>query len=427
MSEETGWETVAVLDDEVHDAVARGRSARITWASDIAPRPVVWAWQDDGAGRIPAGALVVAAGREGTGKSSFGIWMTAQITRGTLPGTLHGTPRRVFYVAVEDSWQYTLVPRLMAAGADLGMVGRFEVQTIEGDEVTLSLPVDNLLLEEEVEANQVALVVVDPLMSVFHGKIDTHREQDTRRVLDPLARMADRTGAVFLGIAHFNKGAGTDAASLITGSGAFKNVPRAVFGFARDDADEEGGRVLTQVKNSLGRDDLPSLSYVMESVEVPTDFGTAETGRFRFTGQSTRTVADVLRDGRGDAEERGERDEAAAWLIDHLTDAGGSAKASDIIKAAAGVGFAKTTLHRARTRAGIQSRKAGFGGGWAWELPTEDSPKVPKIPTFETPEPSEPSLEPSPDTPARCQACGEPMHPSVTAGGYRTHPTCEVA
>ena len=33
----------------------------------------------------------------------------------------------------------------------------------------------------------------------------------------------------------------------------------------------------------------------------------------------------------------------------------------------------------------------------------------------------------TPTEPDACQVCGEPMHPSVTAGGYRTHPTCEVA
>jgi RecA-family ATPase len=238
----------------------------------------------------------VAAGREGTGKSSFGIWLAAQITRGLLPGSFYGSPRRVFYVAVEDSWKYTLVPRLLAAGADLDRIGRFGVVSEVGDELTLSLPSDNSRLEAEMTRHGVALVVIDPLMSVIGAKIDTHRERDVRTALDPLAKLADRTGSVVLGIAHFNKGGGTDAASLITGSGAFKNVPRSVFGFARDEADDDGGRVMSQVKNSLGRDDLPSLSYLIESAEVETKKGVATTGRFVFTGESERSVAEVLRE-----------------------------------------------------------------------------------------------------------------------------------
>ena len=67
------------------------------------------------------------------------------------------------------------------------------------------------------------------LMSVIAEKIDTHRERGSLSARS-LAKMADRTGSVLFGIAHFNKGASTDAASLITGSGAFKNVRRSVFG-----------------------------------------------------------------------------------------------------------------------------------------------------------------------------------------------------
>src|SRR5215210_2756812 len=124
------------------------RRARLTRASDIVIKPVRWAWDDNG-GPIPAGSLTSTAGREGTGKSSFGVWATAQITRGTLPGAYFGQPRPVFYVAVEDSWTYTLAPRLTAAGADLDLVFRFEVVNDTDDEVMLSLPEDNRLLETE--------------------------------------------------------------------------------------------------------------------------------------------------------------------------------------------------------------------------------------------------------------------------------------
>ena len=262
------------------------RTLRLTRASDIEPEPVVWAWLDEGEGRVPAGALTVAAGREGTGKSSFGMWMAAQITRGLLPGNFHGRPRAVFYVAVEDSWKQTIVPRLIGAGADLDLVYRVEAVEAEYGETTLSLPQDNSLMEKAIAEHDVALVVLDPLMSCIGKGIDTHRERDVRTALDPLARMADRTGAVLLGIAHFNKGSGTDPASLITGSGAFKNVPRAVFGFAKDD--DNDCRVMTQAKNSLGRADLPSLTYNILSAEVPTRTGIAYVGRFVFTGPRRR-------------------------------------------------------------------------------------------------------------------------------------------
>lgn len=339
------------------------RRAAVTWASCIEPEPVIWAWSEGDAGRIPSGSLSLAAGREGTGKSSFGIWMAAQITKGLLPGSFYGTPRPVFYVAVEDSWKYTLVPRLMAAGADLSKVGRFEVVSEIGDELSLSLPMDNSLLEDEVNRNGVALVVVDPLMSVIGSKIDTHKERDVRTALDPLAKLADRTGSVVLGIAHFNKGNGSDAASLITGSGAFKNVPRSVFGFARDEADENGGRVMSQVKNSLGRDDLPSLSYLIESAEITTKKGVATTGRFTFTGESERSVADVLRSTQFGDFENDDRREIDAWLTEYLDAEGGAANASDVVRDGKLSGFSEDALKKARRRLRFDSRRQGFGKG----------------------------------------------------------------
>lgn len=409
------------------------RHARITWASQIEPEPVVWAWQtDEGDGRIPSGSLSIAAGREGTGKSSFGIWAAARITRGTLPGSYFGTPRKVFYVAVEDSWKHTLVPRLMAAGADLGMVGRFEVVTDIGDEVTLSLPSDNGLLEDEVARYEVALVVIDPLMSVIGERIDTHREREVRSALDPLAKIADRTGSVILGIAHFNKGTGTDAASLITGSGAFKNVPRSVFGFARDESDEAGGRVMTQVKNSLGRDDLPSLAYVIETAEIPTRKGIATTGRFTFTGESDRSVADLLRDARRDPDDLDEAKDAASWIRDYLEHTGGEAPAKDVLVAGKAVGYSEQTLKNARRKVADTTR-SGFGKEqvhtWILRIgtPTDTAgttngkpvPAVPlAVPLAETWEQETAAVLPEGRL---CPECGEPLEAGKTRHGPCYH------
>ncbi|ULN34189.1 AAA family ATPase [Mycolicibacterium smegmatis] len=333
--------------------VRPSRRMRLTPANQIDIAPVVWAWEESGEGRIPAGSLSIAAGREGTGKSSFGLWMAAHITRGTLPGSFYGTPRRVFYVAVEDSWKYTLGPRLIAAGADRSMVYRCDVMTDEDTELTLRLPSDNSVLETAIRDYGVGLVVIDPLMSVIGESIDTHRSRDVRTALDPLAQMADRTGAVVLGIAHFNKGSGTDVSSLITGSGAFKDVPRSVFGFARDDAAEDGTRIMTQSKNSLGRDDLPSLSYRIENFEIPTGTGVANTGRFEFTGESERSVSDVLREASGvggSAEDRDERKHAHDWIVGYLIDNGGEAPANDCLKNGVAAGYSRDALKRAKPR-----------------------------------------------------------------------------
>jgi KaiC/GvpD/RAD55 family RecA-like ATPase len=350
---------------------AAGRALVLTPASEITPVPVVWAWEDDDAGRIPAGSFGLFAGREGTGKSSFLIWKAAQITRGELPGAWKGIPRAVFYVAVEDSWKHTIVPRLMAAGADLTRVYRAEVETATSETVpetvTLSLPADNRLLEEAVREYDVALVAVDPLMSAISDSLDTHVNRQVRRALDPLAALADRTGAVIAGIAHFNKSTGTDASSLITASGAFKDVARYIFAFAVDDAD--GLHVITQTKNSLGRSGLPSLAYQITEATVETPTGDAKVGRFVLDGKTDRNVRDILAAQGASDDQRDELARAKVYLRTAL--AGGPRLTSEIEdEARERELIAKRTLERARRDEGVMARKAGLV--WYIALPEHE-------------------------------------------------------
>lgn len=427
----------------VSEASEPTRRLRLTRASDIEPEPVVWAWLDEGNGRIPAGAMTVAAGREGTGKSSFGIKMAADITCGILPGAFEGHPRDVFYIAVEDSWKQTIVPRLLAAGADLTRVWRVEAVDHEYGETTLSLPQDNSLLEAEILDKKVALVVLDPLMSCIGKGIDTHREREVRQALDPLARMADKTGAVLLGIAHFNKGSNTDPASLITGSGAFKNVPRAVFGFARDD--DNDCRVMTQAKNSLGRADLPSLAYNVVSAEVPTRLGVTYVGKFVFLGEAARSVDEILAAGQ-ETGDHGDRNEAADWLRGYLTDNGGEASAADLKKAAGADDISWRTLQRARGKAGVVSERSGFGKGSVWRFkPTGQNTESEEGQAFvpqsrHSRQPSEPGADGTNGgtngvnaeqrthtVTARegvCYVCEEPLDPALVHAGEVQHPNC---
>lgn len=400
---------------------AHWRRGQVTWADTITMRPVVWAWTDDGEGRIPTGSLSIAAGREGTGKSTFGIWLAAQITRGTLHGNLHGKPRNVLYVAVEDSWAHTLAPRLAAAGADLAKVGRFDViQSDAEDEVILTLPHDNKLLEAAINEHNVGLVVMDPLMSLLGDGIETNNTRSVRKALDPLVAIANRTGCLMLGIAHFNKGSGTDPSSLITGSGAFKDVPRSVFGFVRDGDAEDGSRVMTQTKNSLGRDELPSLKYLIEDAVVDTPEGPAHVGKLTWQGTSDRTAQEILRDSVTGMEDREDREDAAAWLRSYLLDNASEAEANDVYKAGKAAGFSKDSLKRAKKKAGAASiHGPGMTAGWVWRLTTsedEGSAEGSEGSGPRTPAPFAPFALPSslqPEMPADCRSCGWPSDSSV--------------
>ena len=337
-----------------------GRQVIVTLASQIRPRPVRWLWPD----RIPAGALTLLAGREGIGKSLVGVHLAAELTRGTLPGSRHGRPCRVMFATSEDAWEFTMVPRLLAAGAGLDLIGRVQVED-DGIVTGLTTPVDVPALAAYIGSHDVALLVLDPLTSVMDGRIDAHRDREVRKALEPLAQLAEDTGAAVLGNVHLGKGLGTDPVNLILGSRAFSAVARVALVAARD-PDDESSNVLSVEKSNLGRIDVPGLTYRVDGVEIATDEGPASAGLLVWTGETDRRVRDIMADNDG---EQTERDEAAEWLTGYLTDNGGEASFADLVKAGRANGHAERTLRRAAKRAGIEITSTGFPRRTIWSLP----------------------------------------------------------
>jgi len=343
------------------------RSLVLTPASGIVVKPVRWLWQD----RVPTSALSLEAGREGIGKSIHAASLAADVTRGRLAGVYFGIPRSVIIAATEDSWSHTIVPRLLAAAADLDRIFRVEVRTADLIETTLSLPQDLDELERVIAEQDVALLVLDPLMSRLDSGLDTHKDSEVRKALEPLVALADRTGAAVLGLIHVNKSTTTDPLTSLMGSRAFAAVARAVL-FVMTDPDDESVRLLGQAKNNLGRSDLPTLSFRIDGVKV-SDTGNGEVwcGKLEWVGESHRTIREALNAASESADARSALQEAADWLGDYLTEQGGTAESKAVKDAGQKYGHSASTLKRARAslNAVVVSRELPRRSFWS--LPRE--------------------------------------------------------
>lgn len=271
----------------------------LTKASTFKPARVRWGWEH----RMPVGELCLIPGREGVGKSLMLAWLTAMLTRGKLPGDFQPFgPRAVLYIASEDSWRYTITPRLLAADADLDLV--YRVDAIEEDLTVgrLSLPADcadlaDAALSVKDAGPPVAAIMLDPVISLIDEALSVNQSQQLRRALEPLRRVAEETAVIMPALAHFNKTTDTDILSKIPGSRAWVEVARAALAMGEDlDADDTEGRVYIaqQVKNNLGRLDLPTLTYRIEETSVPTDDGPASVGRLVWTGESMSDLNEQL-------------------------------------------------------------------------------------------------------------------------------------
>lgn len=329
--------------------------------STVKPERVAWLWH----GRIPLGKLTILDGDPGLGKSVLTMDIAARVSAGEpMPFDAQGEPGEgrkpagVVLLTAEDGLADTVYPRLEAAGADLERI--IALETVPGDPPRPPrLPDDIHWLAKVVKQAQAELVVIDPLMAFLGEKVNAHHDQDVRRALHPLAKMAEKTGAAVVVVRHLNKATGGNP--LYRGGGSIGIIGAARSGMllARD-PDDPDRRILASTKCNLAR--LPSsLIYSIESVE---------NGAIRvcWIGESTHSAESLLA-APVDAEDRGAVQDAVDVLRSLL--AAGQQPCDSVKAQARGAGISNRTLHRAKAILGVCSRRIGFGnaGVWFWGLP----------------------------------------------------------
>lgn len=357
---DAGFKRSDAFDSAVRFRNGQGKFAAPRLASAITPVSIEWLWQDF----LPLGALSLLYGPEGDGKSTLTMMLAAMVTLGTLPGALEGQPAFVEVVAYEDDPQGVLVPRLMAAGADLDRV------LIHGDNTgggLLTLPDDVARFKEQIAARGSKLLIIDPLPDALREGLKDNNNGDVRRGIVPLHRMAQELGIAVLGITHPNKGA-TDAANKVMGSKAWRSVPRSVLLYGRDPDDLTGPtRVVAVSKaNYAGK---PARRISVESVEV--EGVEHPQPRATIQGATDYTDADLMLANAGATKGepikgRGGQQAAGEKLIYRLLEDGGGEVAAKVAYAAGeAAGIPEATMRRARQGVGVTVER----GMWKLNVP----------------------------------------------------------
>jgi hypothetical protein len=306
-----------------------GPAVRLKSASSFTMKGVKWLQQ----GRIPAGMMTILAGREGIGKSTVSLDIAAKITQGTLEGRYFGKPRNVILCATEDSWEHTIIPRLRAVGADLDRVFHIAVQDENGGFRAISAPGDIRAIEEAIQQSEPALMLIDPIMAVIDGKIDTHVQAQVQQGLEPLTKMCERTMMAALGLIHVNKSTTTDALNSVMGSKAFTSLPRSVL-YCIADPGDDGQFLFTHEKCNVGPKQN-SLTYRLSSVRIDLDPSEVDEGdepfittsRVIWGGEDERKASDVLAEANADKSHGKLRKE----IKDYLDSQAGCVSALEIV------------------------------------------------------------------------------------------------
>jgi len=267
----------------------------------------------------------------------------------------------------EDGVDDTIVPRLIAAGADLERVHIVNAVLLQDGKGrrTFNLQSDLALLEGKIdEIGDVALVIIDPISS-YMGKTDSHKNSEVRGALEPLSEMAERMKVAVLSITHFSK-AGSNSTSKalhrFIGSIAFVGAPRAAFAVI-EDADSEGRILVLHAKNNMAPKPQ-GLAYRL----LQTIVGDNIVASYVHWEDTPVTIsADQALGATENRNGRGERERAEEFLRERLAD--GPVPQPKVRADAEGAGLTWATVRRAKDRLKVKPEKDGMNGGWLWGLP----------------------------------------------------------
>jgi hypothetical protein len=343
--------------------------ARATAAEELDMVGVTWLWP----GRFALGKIGLIAGLPDYGKGQIAAFLAAAATADVeLPCDEGHMPQgNVVWLNAEDGVCDTVLPRLVAAGADRKRITFIDGVRISGEDKSFNLVTDLPLLRKKImQIGNVVLVIIDPISAYLGvGKVDGKSATDVRGVLAPLKEMAEELNISVVAIAHFNKKDDVKSALLrVSDSIAYVAAARHVYAVL-DDPEDKDAKLFVKAKNNLAPD-KKALRY---------GFGVKTVGHDKKLGvdieapyivwypqhvEVTANEAMQAADGRSAYAKREARD----FLLERLE--AGPAKADDLFEEAEQIGIAKITLKRAKKDLGVKSRKTAgkFDGAWTWEL-----------------------------------------------------------
>lgn len=305
-------------------------------ADTIKPKVLKWLVP----GYFPRGKTILLAGESGQGKSLVMLYLAACLSTGRAIFNLAYTPPpagRVIYLQCEDCEDDTVLPRLLAAGADLSKIHLPDgVRTKGGKILPFSFAYLDYIRDALEQWPDTIAMFVEPVNAFLSGtEIDAFKSESVRSsLMNPLKDLGDRFATTFFLLKHFNKGGGSSAKARVADSAAFVETARASFAMMPD-PDDDKTKLFLELKCNLAgspqglkyRTCYPSdtaRDAILESVkgDVPAD----ELGEFanqlrtvEFFGETDYSANDLVKEADMPARDTTfEQGKAAAWLRRYL-------------------------------------------------------------------------------------------------------------
>jgi putative DNA primase/helicase len=364
-----------VVSKRTMEESAKAGALKTVNAADIKMQAVEWIWP----GRFAVGKLGILAGMPDEGKGQILCFIAAAITNGgPWPCNEGNAPKgKVLLLTAEDDLADTVVPRLVAAGADLHNVEI--LQMVGGDgaghskkERMFNLVTDlDMLRRKLLEIGDVRMVMIDPITAYMGVKqVDSFKITDVRAVLGPVVQLAAELRVSFLAVMHFNKKTDVNNALLrISDSLAYGATARHVYCAINDE--EHDRKLLVKAKNNLAKYNQQSLAYHFAEKKVGFDDELQKEIWAPFIEWEKNPVAITANEAMAAAAttSRGDGLKAAKAFLEAFLAEG--PRPQKIAEAHAEQrGISRDQLKRARKELDSWSEREGFGKGgkWIWGL-----------------------------------------------------------
>lgn len=314
----------------------------------------------------PLGEVTLVTGTTDLGKSTLCLDLAGALTRGKLEGEFYQQPVNVAYVALEDTIETDIAPKLVATDCDRDRF--FDIVAPEGG--WINLPGDLEQMIDLINQTSAKVLFLDPITSVVSG--DKSKQHEVRPVMEVLRAAAAKKGIAVFGVIHQRKGNTGTATEGVIGSAEWVNVARSVIA-VKEHKEQPGTFILSIGKgNRAPRDQRRNLLYTFDQrpidVYLSNDSDETETQltpKIKWIGESDISVDDLM-----EASNNGgasELEATIAWLEALLIDQGGELDRAEVLKQSRSNGINSDVLTTAGRKLSVQHVQNG--STMVWRLP----------------------------------------------------------
>lgn len=339
---------------------------RLKKASEMVLTEVKWLWP----GKFPVGAISILEGDPGTSKSTLLATVAAHVSKGESWPTGEKCERGQCIIAnAEDPPESIILPRLIAAGADLTQV--HVIVPSENDDEQFTIPDHIPALKKAIENENVRLISFDPLESFLSGNVDNRNNQQVRRALRSLETLAQGTNCSIIIVRHLTKD--TSKAAIYRGGGSIGIVggARAAVLVSRDPGDNSKCLMIPH-KTSWAPPGNQGMVYELENVKVSDGKIEVEIGKVKWTGESISIDANDLLAQQEEVGSAVAAKDAIQFVRDALAE--GPKSSTQLFREAGRAGVDRSAVFQASKMLGCTREK--IGDDYIWTLPGNNNETI---------------------------------------------------